>query len=405
NITANVPIGTMMEFEYNGVPGGTPQAYTGSTTYNVPQLFPAGTNAVAGVLTVKVVNPYGCTMKVAAYKNVTVLPKTTVELYRVSINDRLCLVTDDTEVTLKATASTGVTADAQYKWYYNNDVTPFATTLVPTLTLTSVNDPGNYYVQVTDINECVITSNNINIFGCSGGGDDDGDDDGGSHCNLNFGTTPTLTYNWISCDEVEVTASYSKPGSIDHVNWSQPQSGITLQPGSTNDQATYKVTRAGIHNVHVTVYYTGCDYGFTRDIKIEKNYEPILRYAVTCGANGNYTIQLKNNTKLFDRTLAAGNIRFYDITSGTPVLVPGSPGQTVTINKTAGTYKYRMVLSGTTPTENSVCQPEVTIVIDNPPSTNVITPSQNSTYCAEEPILVSIPGGYNSNYRYEWHFN
>src|SRR5690606_38515294 len=71
NITANVPIGTMMEFEYNGVPGGTPQAYTGSTTYNVPQLFPAGTNAVAGVLTVKVVNPYGCTMKVAAYKNVT----------------------------------------------------------------------------------------------------------------------------------------------------------------------------------------------------------------------------------------------------------------------------------------------------------------------------------------------
>src|SRR5690606_38796875 len=118
-----------------------------------------------------------------------------------------------------------------------------------------------------------------------------------------------------------------------------------------------------------------------------------------------YTIQLKNNTKLFDRTLAAGNIRFYDITSGTPVLVPGSPGQTVTINKTAGTYKYRMVLSGTTPTENSVCEPEVTIVIASPPSTNVQTPAQNSTYCAEEPILVTIPGTYNNKYRYEWHFN
>src|SRR5690606_26279133 len=220
NITANVPNGTMMEFEDNGVPGGTPQAYFSTVaTYQVDQLFPAGTNAIAGVLTVKVVNPYsGCTMKVAAYKNVTILPKTTVELYKVSINDRLCVDTNDTEITLKATVSTGVTADLNYNWYYNNDVDPFDTTSGSVLMLTGANNPGTYYVQVTDVNGCIITSNSINIFGCSGGGDDDdGDGDGGSHCNLNFSTTPTLTYNWISCNEVEITASYSKPANIDQI--------------------------------------------------------------------------------------------------------------------------------------------------------------------------------------------
>lgn len=206
NITANVPNGTMMEFEYNGVPGGTPQAYNPAVaTYQVDQLFPAGTNAIAGVLTVKVVNPYsGCTMKVAAYKNVTILPKTTVELYKVSINDRICEATNDTEVTLKATVSTGVTADLTYRWYHDDGVNttqlPVLSSSGSSLTVTPNNGnfilPGNYYVQVTDINGCVITSNSIDIFGCSGGGDDDdGDGDGGSHCNLNFSTTPTLTYN------------------------------------------------------------------------------------------------------------------------------------------------------------------------------------------------------------------
>ena len=415
DITANVPNGTMMEFEYNGVPGGTSQAYNSAvTTYQVEQLFLADTNAVAGVLAVKLVNPYGCTTTVAAYKNVTILPKTTVELYQVAGGVRICPPAQPAaSITLKATASTGVTADAQYNWYYNNDVTPFATTLVPVLTLSSSNLSGNYYVQVTDVNGCIITSNSINFFGCSGGGDDDGGDGDGSHCNLSFNGTPTLTYNWTKCDEVTVTANFNSTPSAPPT-WSQSQPGFTLLSSSivsTVAQATYKITRAGIHNVLVTAYYAGCDYGFTRSVKIEKNYEPILRYAVTCGANGNYTIQLKNNTKLFDRTLAASNIRFYDITSGIPVLVPGSPGQTVTINKTAGTYKYKMVLSGMTqpPTEAFVCEPEVTIVIANPPSTNVQTPdpAQNNTYCAEEPILVVVPGVsvLNSNYRYEWHFN
>ncbi|WKW46283.1 PKD domain-containing protein [Myroides sp. JBRI-B21084] len=416
NVTMNTTVpnnpGTYWAFEYNGVQGTTEPYVSGATnyTFTIPQLFPTGTNAVAGVLAVKLVNPYGCTMKVAAYKSVTILPKTSVEIYQVAGGTRLCLPSSDTEpIKLKSTVSTGVTADGVYTWYHDDGIITSNLNYLSTnseLNFDSNNFPGegNYYVQVTDINGCIITSNSINIFGCSGGGDP-GNPGDGSHCNLGFSTTPTLTYNWISCDKVEVTASYSQPANIDHVNWSQSQPGITLEtsPVPTNFKATYKITRAGIHNIHVTAYYDDCDHGFSRDIKVERNYEPILRYAVTCGANGNYTIALKNNTKLFDRSVNANNIEYFDISSGIPVSV--GTGQTVTLNKTAGTYTYRMVLSGTTPTNISVCQPEVTIVIDNPPSTNVVTPAQNSTYCAEEPILVSIPGGYNNNYRYEWHFN
>lgn len=415
NVTMNTTVpnnpGTYWAFEYNGVQGATEPYVSSATnnyTFTIPQLFPTGTNAVAGVLGVKLVNPYGCTMKVAAYKNVTILPKTTVELYNVVGGNRLCL--DGDAITLQATVSTGVTEDFTYKWFYDNGTTTVLLSPIQysgstvTLSTANSNNPGNYYVQVTDINGCIITSNGINIFGCSGGGDDGGGGDG-SHCNLGFSTTPTLTYNWISCDKVEVTASYDPSANIDHVNWSQSQPGITLQtsPTPTNFKATYKITRAGIHNIHVTAYYDDCDYGFSRDIKIVKNYEPILRYAVTCGANGNYTIALKNNTKLFNKTINDNDIEYFDISGGIPISV--GTGQVVTLNKTAGTYTYRMVLNNTSPTEGSVCQPEVTIVIDNPPSTNVVTPAQNSTYCAEEPILVSIPGGYNSNYRYEWHFN
>lgn len=404
--------GTYWAFEYNGVQGATEPYVSSATnnyTFTIPQLFPAGTNAVAGVLGVKLVNPYGCTMEVAAYKNVTILPKTTVELYNVAGGNRLCNPID--AITLQATVSTGVTEDFTYKWFYDNGTTTVLLSPIQysgstvTLSTANSNNRGNYYVQVTDVNDCIITSNSINIFGCSGGGDDDDNDDDGSHCNLGFSTTPTLTYNWISCDKVEVTASYDPSANIDHVNWSQSQPGITLEtsPVPTDFKATYKITRAGIHNVTVTAYYAGCDYGFTRSVKITKNYEPILRYTVTCGANGNYTIALKNNTKLFDRTINDNDIEYFDISGSIPVSV--GTGQVVTLNKTAGTYTYRMVLSGTTPTNIPVCQPEVTIVIANPPSTNVVTPAQNSTYCAEEPILVSIPGGYNSNYRYEWHFN
>lgn len=418
NITVPNNPGTYWAFEYNGVQGATEPYVSSATnnyTFTIPQLFPTGTNAVAGVLGVKLVNPYGCTMKVAAYKNVTILPKTTVELYNVAGGNRLCNPID--AITLQATVSTGVTEDFTYKWFYDNGTTTVLLSPIQysgstvTLSTANSNNPGNYYVQVTDVNGCIITSNSINIFGCSGGGGDDGGDGDGSHCNLSFNGTPTLTYNWTKCDEVTVTANFNSTPSAPPT-WSQSQPGFTLLSSSivsTVAQATYKITRAGIHNIHVTAYYANCDYGFSRDIKIVKNYEPILRYTVTCGANGNYTIQLKNNTKLFNKTLTSGNISFYDITSGTPVLVPGSPGQTVTINKTAGTYKYKMVLSGTTPTETLVCEPEVTIVIDSPPSTNVQTPNpaQNNTYCTEEPILVVVPGvsTLNSNYRYEWHFN
>src|SRR5690606_36027330 len=115
--------------------------------------------------------PYGCTTTVAAYKNLTILPKTTVEIYQVAGGTRICLPND--AITLQATVSTGVTADLNYSWYYDNDVIPFDTTSGSILTISYLNGKfqgeGNYYVQVTDVNGCIITSNSINIFGCSGG--------------------------------------------------------------------------------------------------------------------------------------------------------------------------------------------------------------------------------------------
>ena len=397
---------TYWAFEYNGVQDGpTIPFVAGSTTYThtIPQLFSPDTDEVGGVLTVKLVNPYGCTTNVAAYQNVTVLPKNTIELYKISGGNRICQPSGP--ITLRATASTGVTEYTQYEWYYDANSTPEFVTSIPELTLTDTDPPGNYYVQVTDINGCVITSNSITIYGCTGSGnpgegEEDEDDDG--ECNLSFNGTPTLNYLWTECDKVTVTASYSSPSDIDYVSWSQSQPGFTLLTYSDN-HATYQITRAGIHKVRLTANYQDCNHGFTKNIEIIKNYESILRYAVTCGANGNYTIELKNNTKLFNCTINSSDIQFYDMTGGTPVLVPGSPGQTVTIpNKTAGTYTYKMVLNNTDNTEPYVCEPQVTIVIDSPPATNFTLDS--TEYCAEEPILLTIPGTYNSKYRYEWHF-
>ena len=402
-ITSNVPNGTQLEVKYSNNPAASATiTYNPATTnYLIPQLFNSDTDAVGAVLSVRPIDPYNCPTTVTAYKNVTILPKTTVELYRMSSSNKICITSgyvDDIE--LKATVYTGVTADADYKWYHDDgtNITHFTTTSAPELILNTTNFPplgeGAYYVEVTDVNGCVITSNEIQLYGCSTGGGNEGEggeDEDDHDCNISFTPLPVLNYNWVSCDEVEITAS-GAPVPLSYI-WSITGAGNSVQSGATYNLAKFTVPHVGVFNVRLQLTYSDCTYTFSKNIKVVKNYEPILRYAVTCGANGNYTIELKNNTKLFEATLPS--IQYLN-SAGTPV---GSGASHTITGVTAGTYTYRMRL-GTSP----VCETSVQITIAPPPNTTVTVPGANSEYCAEEPILLTIPGGYNSNYRYEWHF-
>lgn len=408
-ITSSAPANLgMLEFWYDGVLLHT-APYVGSTPaipfYSIPQYFtnPSNSASIGGILTVKLVNPFGCNTTVAVNKAVTILPTTTVELFNMSNVNTVCS-SSTFNINLKATFSTGVTSSDIFKWYHNNSyLSSVSGSGMTSLTLNNGFFPGagEYYVQVTDVNGCLITSNKIWIFeDCSPGGDGNP----GSGCTLGFDPIPTLTYNWMPCGTVNLHAAYDPAGvgSIANVEWEAVTFGATLGT-FTNTDAQFNINNVGLYILKVKVRYANCPDTFVKTITVRKHYEPILRYVVTCLGNNSYNIELKNNSKMFDIHGSSVNISYFDAANN----LLGTGQSALVTGVGPGIHTYKIVLNaGGQLTENDTqipdCETTIQVEIQGPPSTAfTIAPTQ---YCAEEPITLTLPSAMLPGYRYEWHF-
>jgi len=406
-VTTSASSGTL-EFRYSNNQGAIHTesfSTSGTHTFSIPQEFVASTtNSVGATLIVTLKETSGCQQKVTVNQPVLILPLVTVEIY---LSKRtLCESSTTDSVSITATVSTGITATTDFAWYKDNETTPFETTNGVAGATISVNETGTYYVVVTDTNGCEIKSNPKGISdycGSSGGG-----------C---FGVTPTLTYDWINCTTLEVTATYTSMTNVSGFYFTASEGGI-IDPVVTNPNpniyvAQIQFTEPGGHNVGVQTNYTDCGAVGRSSINIPKAYKPDLRYEVVCNGDGTYDVILYNNSKLY--LIDIGDINFSYTGPGVPAAPPTA--QSVTIpNLTAGTYTYNLKLSTNLQCsdlsstlypspEHDVdipdCETEITFTLLPQPVLNFSLLPQ---YCAEEPITLTI-GSPQPGYEYSWWFN
>lgn len=392
NSSFNIP-GQEVEISYNGGPftgnypfmSGTPLTITnGFTNYS-------GSN-ITQTLTVRLKN--ACAYQPMATQTVTVFPLTQIDItpgYDYSV----CPDSYD-PITLYANISTGTTPSVTYDWYKQGNSTPIQTGAGNTYIISNATQGttpgGTYYVVVTDGNGCVVTSENVEVeeFDCSGGG---GPGDPGPGCTGVVDPDLAMAVNW-DCDTITGTLTMNPSYLYTSIFW-EGSPHLTLNPATQGTpNALFTTDVPGVHIVRATVQYGSCT--VIKKQTVIKHYEPKINVAVTCSGSGIYTVNLLNNSTIF-------NIDFNDIDfeySGPGVTGP-TIGDTYTITGvTPGTYTYTLTLSAA---GKPTCSVPITITIDPDPNTSF---SLAASYCAEDPVTLSLPGGvYYPDYEYRWIFN
>ena len=414
-VTTSASSGTL-EFKYSNNQGAIhTESFSTSGTHtfpNIPQEFVASTtNSVGATLIVTLKETGGCQQKVTVNQPVLILPLVTVEIFL--SKDTLCASSTTDSVTVTATVSTGITATTTFKWFKDNALIPFDTTYGAAGAIKSVDETGTYYVVVTDTNGCNIVSEPKTIddyCGSSGGG--------GGGC---MGPTPTLTYAWLNCTTLEVTATYTSMTNVADLHFTASEGGIVdpvvANPSTNVYVAQVQFTEPGGHRVTVRTEYSHCSGIARTSINIPKAYKPDLKYEVVCNGDGTYNVTLHNNSKLY--LIKQNDIAFTYTGPGVPP-APSS-AQSVTIpNLSAGTYTYNLELSTSVLSSGlsaglatnlypgavhnvaiPACSTSVTFTLLPQPVLNFSLANQ---YCAEEPITLTI-GSPTAGYEYSWWFN
>lgn len=376
NLTTNAVAGggdVYVDFGY----GNTgPYNFQNGAPLSVPNGFSnTGTSAITKTITVEFVGVCKYNPKVS--QSVIVYPETTVEISP-GYNYVVCPSAGFSPITLTANMFSGIGAPATYEWVKNGVV--IATGSSYTIQSTDPTPGGTYYVRATNSFGCVITSNSIEVTESCGGSP------GGC-------STPPVNVSatWSSCNQISANVTYG--GTPVSITWTGSQY-LTLQSGQGTANAVFTTDVPGIHTVSAKVDYGTCFTVETFDVA--KNYEADLKTKVTCNANGTFNVELLNHSKLFN--ILQSNITFTYSGSG----ITGSPtGQSYTVTGlAAGTHTFTLTL---TSAGKPNCTATATVVLNPAPNVNFSIPLPE--YCSEEPIPLTIPGGHNPAYRYEWYQN
>ncbi len=341
-------------------------------------------------LTVSLESPNGCLYSPSITQSVNVFPETKINItpgYHVQICDL-----DSYNHTLYANFATGVGQTGDFEWYKMTPTGPqwLHTTSGATSSsyvisdTTQGNDPmGIYYVELTDVNGCVVYSNEIYVTeGCNNIPPDDGD------CDLPAGLDITeLSGSW-ECDLITATIAVNIPPTS--ITWTGGQH-LSVVNGQGTPNVTFKTDVAGVHPIFVKLNYDGCEITF--NIVVEKYYDPQLNIAVVCNANNTYDLTLLNNSTAFGVDTADITFAYYQ---GSTYL--GSGQSLPVTDLTAGTYTYTLRLSSPGMPDCEVTQTVVLEPVDPP------TFDLGDTFCVENTIELTIIG-YDSNLTYSWHFD
>lgn len=358
-----------------------PYTFTNGTPLPVPNGFSnTGTSAITKTITVELVGV--CKYNPRVSQSVTVYPETSIEISP-GYNYTVCPATGYAPITLTANMYSGIGAPATYQWMKAGDPNPIGSGTSYTIDNTSQPSPGGlYYVHVINSFGCEVTSDAIEVIESCGG------TPGGC-------SAPAVNINasWSSCNQISANVTYG--GTPVSITWIGSQY-LTLQSGQGTANAVFTTDVPGVHRVVAKVNYGTCIVVKTFDVT--KNYEADLKTKVTCNANGTFNVELLNHSKLFNIAQSAINFGY----SG-PMVPSGANGQSYTVTGLpAGTHTFTLTL---TSAGKPACTANATVTLAPAPNVNFSIPLPNSEYCSEEPVPLTIPGGYNPDYQYAWYQN
>lgn len=232
------------------------------------------------------------------------------------------------------------------------------------------------------MNGCVVTSQEVSIIA---------DCTTYPGCIISPNPNVNITANWNGCENITagVTYNYAPTAPIQWIG----STYLTITGGQGTANATFSTTVPGAHIVTAKLTYGNCV--VTKTFEVKKHYEPLLKAAITCNANGTYNVTLLNNSRIFEINLNAITFTYTG-----PGISGSATGQSHTINNVApGIYNYTLTLS-------SSGYPDcvVTLPVNLPAVPNANFTLTPLTYCSDEVITLNAPG-YNPTYEYWWGFN
>ncbi|KOS04797.1 hypothetical protein AM493_01110 [Flavobacterium akiainvivens] len=362
----------------NGTTTVTPVNASGIYTFPNPYVVAAGTTPVNinYAITASVTTTNGCT-PVRATDTIAIYPEK-----EITITPGSFIVCPGTyqSLTLYSNSGSGISQPVSYKWYKNNAAVGSG---AAAYTITGANPGGEYYVEVTDVNGCVATSQPVTVTEDCGNGP-------GEPCSPS--PTVTLTGHWAECEKYLAEVSFTG-GTAINVEWIGSQH-IGLSSQGTN-YAYFATDVPGMHIITVKVTFQTSS-GLCvvqKSIMVEKKYTPDFYTTTACnsGTNHTYNVTLLNNSTVFN----AQNATY---TFSGPNLPP-TTGQSVTVNNLApGSYTYTLTVNAP---GMQACSISKTIVLAPLPNLNFNLADLN--YCPQEPLTLTIPN-YNAAYQYSWHF-
>ncbi|WP_312296529.1 PKD domain-containing protein [Chryseobacterium sp.] len=317
----------------------------------------------------------GCNYTPTGSASFIVLPETIITISPV-YNIVVCDPATMNPHTLTANSSTGLTGISSWQWYRNGVQIPGATS--NSYTISGPNAIGTYMVQATDINTCVVYSQEVRVRqSCSTG----------SGCT---GTDPQISFTpkWVECNKITVT-NLSYIGTADEIIW-ESDPILTLDSGQGTSLPVYKTTMPAAHIVFVRIRFGSCWY--TKAVEVQKKYEAKFNESLVCNGSNGYTLKLHNTSTIFNITSAIS----YTFSGGGQ---PDQYGQTATYTNLApGTYTFTMTMVAA---GFPSCSMTKTITIPPVPSLSFTSPSK---VCVGEVINLT-PVGYNPANTYTWLFS
>ncbi|PZR10336.1 MAG: hypothetical protein DI539_21330, partial [Flavobacterium psychrophilum] len=319
---------------------------------------------------------------VNASQNILVFPKTIISITP-GYNYIVC-PTSYSPFTLSANATTGLGVTVSYQWYKDGGPIGGNSSTYTISNATQGTTPGGiYYVSVLDSNGCQVKSQPITVTeNCTPLGP----------CAANIVPAPNLnvTATWNACNNIVATATYN--GTPVSVQW-QGSPFLSLVSGN-NTTAQFSTDVPGAHLVTVFVTFPlpgGGTCTVQKTVEVKKHYKANFNTTINC-VNGAYNVSLINNSTVFD-VVSPITYTF----SGTNL--PPTVGQTINLTGLApGTYTYTLTLSMS---GKPNCVITKTITLSQMPNVNFSL--ADTSYCAEEPITLTIPN-YNPVNTYIWNF-
>jgi hypothetical protein len=375
-----------IEVFIDGVAQGT-YSYSGGGTLYIPNNFSNNSNSnISRTVTLQLEL---CSYSTSVSQNVIVYPET--EVY---ISPRYSYVVCPNtygSIDLTATVSTGITASTVFQWYKVPSTTPIPGATDEHLTISGPNPGGTYYLRVQDQNDCWVQSDNIYVTESCGG------DPGSGGCTISPDPNAGALAEWTTCNTIVTDLDYDYPPTS--ITWTG-STHLTLTGGQGTDNATFTTTVPGAHVVTAYLNYNGCT--IAKTYTVEKNYEAKLSTEITCNGDGTYNVTLHNHSLTYN----AGSVGPLEFTYSGPGVPSGASGDSVPLTGVLpGTYTYIMYVNGAPSSNTPECEVSVTVTLDPEPNPNFTQPANNSQYCSDEVVTLTIPSGYVAGNTYEWSFN